>query len=428
MNFESYLKDQRADYARLADVVASILTAAIRAQPRLRLEHIQTRAKESGSLRKKLESAGALESDKIEELIKDLAGCRLVFYTNSDVARFASSGIISDNFEVDWDRTKIHHPDPQATAAAELFISNNYVVRLSEPRASLPEYERFRGMSCEVQVQTTLNHAWSEMAHDTIYKKPALTGFGKSLMEDIEARMKTIMDDHLRPVGYEFQKVVDDFERFSSGKALFDRGALKALTECRDNNARHDLLQRFAAYVLPHYDDPKQVQNEVRSTVVAVVKQARDTPVRAIDTPFGALAGHTSEQIVNIAADVLDYLRYSDVEATFDVIGELYLGAKTDGERKRLLQSAEKLSKHELDVWKVAGPHVQQVLVERIGRLDLAAPTTARPVVLQVLGQVRVRSFAKRYAATLERQIAAEQRRSEEQLELWKRRYGGGSS
>jgi ppGpp synthetase/RelA/SpoT-type nucleotidyltranferase len=133
--------------------------------------------------RKKLARAGALDSDDIATVAKDLAGCRLVFYTNSDAGRFQASGIITDNFVVDWDRTKIHHPHPQASEAVELFISNNYVVRLKDSRVALPEYADLRDIWCELQVQTTLNHAWSEMAHDTIYKVPELQGFGGALVQ-----------------------------------------------------------------------------------------------------------------------------------------------------------------------------------------------------------------------------------------------------
>jgi ppGpp synthetase/RelA/SpoT-type nucleotidyltranferase len=45
-------------------------------QPGLRLQHIQQRAKDPSSLRKKLARAGSLESDNIGAAAKDLAGCR----------------------------------------------------------------------------------------------------------------------------------------------------------------------------------------------------------------------------------------------------------------------------------------------------------------------------------------------------------------
>jgi ppGpp synthetase/RelA/SpoT-type nucleotidyltranferase len=391
MNFEMYEKQMRGDYAALAETVATVLTAAIQAQPSLRLQQMKHRAKDPASLKKKLEEAGALESENIEDIVKDLAGCRLVFYTNSDVERFLTSGIVRENFDIDWERTKIHHPSPDASSAADLFISNNYVVRLNDQRLALPEYARFRGMWCEVQVQTTLNHAWSEMAHDTIYKKPKLKGFGGRLMQGIEQRMEKIMRDFLLPAGYEFQKVLNDFERLSSGKKLFDQGALNALSICEDNNKRYDLLQRFATYVLPNYDDLQSVQHEVRSAVVTAVKQARETPMRPIETPFGAHPGYTVEQIVSVAADILDRLRYINeeaIEATFDVICKLFPGAKSDEERKCLLLSAENLSKNNLDIWKQAGPLVQHLLVERIRRFNIGALSHIKPVVLKVLGQV----------------------------------------
>jgi len=220
IDLDSYSRSRLADYAAFADTVASILRTAILEHPqRLRLQQVQHRAKSPESLRKKLENRGILATTSLEDEIKDLAGCRLIFYTNSDVSRFIQSGIIEDNFEVDWDRAKIHHPIPGKTTPDNLFRSYNYVLKLNADRTTLPEYACFKGLRCEVQVQTTLNHAWSEMAHDTIYKKPRLEGFGGKLFEAIDQRFRKIMKDHLLPAGYEFQKVQDDYERLLSGKS-----------------------------------------------------------------------------------------------------------------------------------------------------------------------------------------------------------------
>ena len=203
--------------------------------------------------------------------------------------------------------------------------------------------------------------------------------------------MKNIMRDFLLPAGYEFQKVANDFERLLTGKELFDQDALRALEDCDDNNSRYDMLQRFAEYVLPHYDDLASVQSDIRAAVVRTVERARQIPTRAIETPFGALSGHSVDDIVDVAANILDHLRYVDpgaVEATFDAICALFLGAATDEERKRLLQSATSLSKHRLNVWKAAGPLVQDLLLERIRRLDSKTLALVRPVILEILDQV----------------------------------------
>jgi ppGpp synthetase/RelA/SpoT-type nucleotidyltranferase len=387
MNLITYETDGRAVYARLAELVAETLNALIRQRTELRLQHMQQRAKDPSSLRKKLARAGALESDDITAAAKDLAGCRAIFYTNSDVARFQSSGIITDNFVVDWARTKIHHPHP-AAADANLFISNNYVIRISDERLALPEYADFRDRWCELQVQTTLNHAWSEMEHDTIYKMPTLNGFGGALMQGIEERMKKVMRDYLLPAGYEFQKVIDDFERLLNGKQLFDEGALRQLGSCEDNNARYELLHRFKEYVLPSYDDLGKVQIEVRQAVVAAVLQAYMTEPRPIETPFASLPGESVETVLKIAADILDYLCYFDVESTFEGICILFALAPNDKVRKRLLSSAESLSKHQLDIWKEAGPVVQLRLVEHVQRMNPPEIAPVRPVVMKVLGEV----------------------------------------
>src|SRR5216683_7203185 len=202
MDFETYARSKQFDYAALAETVESILRAAIAAHPgALRLQQVQRRAKDPESLKKNLQDRNLLSTTSLEDDIKDLAGCRLIFYTNADVSRFLQSGIIQDNFEVDWDRTKIHHPIPGQTTPDNLFISNNYVLKLNADRTTLPEYARFSGLRCEVQVQTTLNHAWSEMAHDIVYKKPTLEGFGGKLFEAIDQRLQKIMKDHLLSAG-----------------------------------------------------------------------------------------------------------------------------------------------------------------------------------------------------------------------------------
>ncbi|MGZ8163914.1 MAG: hypothetical protein ACXW04_00215 [Methylobacter sp.] len=97
MNLGQYAAGQRDRYADFAKAVAQILSAAIRKNAQLRLQQIQDRAKQLDSLKAKLAKAGLLESDAIEDEIKDLAGCRLIFYTNSDISKFLSSEILRSN-------------------------------------------------------------------------------------------------------------------------------------------------------------------------------------------------------------------------------------------------------------------------------------------------------------------------------------------
>ena len=391
MNFDQYTGGQRDRYDEFASMVAEILNATIRKNSHLRLQQIQSRAKQPASLRGKLEKAGKLESNAIEDEIKDLAGCRLIFYTNSDVSAFLSSDILRTNFQIDRIRTKFHHPVPLATEDPNLFISNNFVVALNEARTALPEYERFGGLRCEVQVQTILNHAWSEMEHDIIYKKPSMDGFGDKLMSGIEDRMKKLMREYLIPAGYEFQKVVNDFERLSSGKALFDEGPVTAILACEDNNELHEKLRQFKEHVLPLYDDIRSVHTDIRNAILTAAKAGQSRERKPIETPFGQLDGFSADQTLNEAADILDELRYIDESAvlsTFDAICSLYDTATSNEQRKRIIESARRLAEHSLVVWSHAGPVVQHLLVQHISERKLETHGPYIPVVLEVLGQV----------------------------------------
>ena len=205
----------------------------------MRVQVIQKRAKASSEVRKKLDGTVT----DIEAKVKDLAGARIVVYSNSDIARLNQSGILWENFEVVWERTKIHYPRASEADPSQ-FIDRNYVVRLKDSRAALPEYgERFAGLQCEVQVQAILDHAWSATAHHTIYKSPNLDGVGAAQMAKIKERMRDIQQKYLLRAGYEFQQVLNDFEHIVSGQRLVDSDILASIRDAPNNNIRVELLR-----------------------------------------------------------------------------------------------------------------------------------------------------------------------------------------
>lgn len=391
MDIEEYAARGRQRYIALAETVASILRAAIDRFGKMRLQEIQRRAKDVESLRKKIAKLNEPPVN-VELAVKDLGGCRLVFYTNADVSAFLRVSIIEDNFEVDWNRTKIHYPITDEPSSGELFYSHNYVVRLKEPRVDLPEYEHLRGLWCEVQVQTTLNHAWSEMAHDTIYKKPELNGFGTARMKSIDERMTKIMRDYLLPAGFEFQKVVTDFERLSVGKELFDSEPISALKQSTDNNERYDILSRFLDTVLPHYDDIDGVQSEIRDAMVEVIHAGRVCGTKGIETIYGIRQGKSAEDVAGQALEVIDQLRYLGEDAvrlTWRSLCAIFPGASTNRERTRILDSVHRLSRNDLRVWKESGPVVQEVVTQELNALSIDERLTLRPVVIKAIAAMQ---------------------------------------
>ena len=364
MNFEGYERQGQAAYTSLAVTIAAILTAAIGVEGEYRLQQVNKRAKQPSSLRKKLHQRGIEATTTLEKDIKDLAGCRIIFYTNSDVTRFINSGIIEQNFEVI--EVKLHHPRREAEDAADLYISNHYLVALRPERIALPEYACFTDMKCEIQIQTILNHAWAEMAHDTIYKAPTLDNFGGRSFDGIKNRLQKVARKYLLPAGYEFQKIAHDFQRLTEGKALFDSNALEAIVEAVDNNVRAEVLETFTENVLPLYDDLPAVYSEIIARLVVAADRARTTPPTVIETPYGTLPAKTYADIAEAIGNILTHYRYLDVEITFSALRTLYGWAASEDERRPFLKLGKALAKHQLDVWRQRGPVVQASLVKSI--------------------------------------------------------------
>ncbi len=386
MNFDDYQRDGRAAYAALATTIATILSAAIEAEGGYRLQQVKERAKQSDSLLKKLEQRGIPATATLENDIKDLAGCRTVFYTNSDVTRFINSGIIHQNFDVL--ETKLHQPGRQIDDAAELYISNHYLVSLKRERINLPEYSRFAGMRCEIQIQTILNHAWAEMAHDTIYKVPALDNFGGKEFEGIKSRMQKVARKYLVPAGYEFQKIATDFQRLIDGKALFDGDALEAIVQAADNNIRAEAIETFAENVLPFYDDLIEVYPDVVSKLHLAADSSRFTQPVNIETPYGTLPAKTHKDILVAIAQILTRNRYLDVGLTFDVLCRLYSTAESDEERKPLAKLGTALSQHKMEVWERYGPGAQIILIDRIESLGEDSRQELKTLLIEMLDQI----------------------------------------
>ncbi len=386
MTFDDYEKKYEALYNEFAGVVKFVLEKALaETNESPRHQSIQCRGKAAAHLKPKLQDRGTLDSQSIESEIKDLAGARLIFYTNTDVDRFLSSRLIPNNFDVQWDETRIHHPIEEN--AQRRYQAIHYTVYLNQARTSLPEYAKFKGMRCEIQIQTILNHAWAETSHDILYKAPGSKGFGNKAMQSIEKRLMRIMDDYLLPAGYEFQKVQHDFQRLMKGKALFDRGAIETLEHSTNNNDRHEILGTLKEYVLPHYDDIQGIYPELRRALVKAIDDARSSEVQPIHTPFGDLPGKTPQDVTAVVIDILDTLRYIDIEGTFQVLGDVYKAEQDSTQRKHILETTVRLAEHNLQAWKQVGPGVQLVLARAIDRLTLARRADLRPILLAVWQQ-----------------------------------------
>ena len=334
-------------------------------------------------MRRRLDEEGKLDTHTLELDRRDLAGARLIFYTNNDVDRFLASPLIRENFEIEEDSTKIHHPTPESKGARYRAI--HFMVRLREDRIRLPEYARYAGLRCEIQVQTILNHAWSETSHDILYKNRLGDGYGGKAMKGIARRFERIMDKYLIPAGFEIQKAQQEYERVLHGKELFDKDIANLLDDAQNNNERYEILSGLRDYAIPNYDDLPTAYEGLKGPLLRAVKASRGTEPVPIETTYGNMEGFKPDAITRLVVEIVESLRYvGDVIGTLQLLIDIYRDEPKDDIRRQIIDAVKKLSEYNIDAYKQVGPMLQMALVDHLADMSAAEVDSIRPIALTV--------------------------------------------
>lgn len=148
-------------------------------------------------------------SNPVEEIM-DLAGIRIIAYTNNDVEKICKT--IEEEFEIDVENSgnKIDKMDEDKVG----YLSVHYIAKLNNERAGLTENIAYKQCRCEIQVRTLLQHAWAEIEHDRNYK------FSAVLPKDIKRRFYLI-SGVLEMIDREFDNLsneIDDYSRMVEEK------------------------------------------------------------------------------------------------------------------------------------------------------------------------------------------------------------------
>lgn len=173
----------------------------------VRVLSVTSRVKETASLADKL-----LRLDKTYDSINDvtdICGVRVITYYSDEVDRIAK--IIRREFLVD-PRNSV---DKRLPISPDRFgySSLHYVVSLKPKHARLTENKIFRGLKCEIQIRSVLQHAWAEIEHDLGYKSKV------AVPDDIRRRFARLAslfelgDDEFVEVRREVRKHKAEVER-----------------------------------------------------------------------------------------------------------------------------------------------------------------------------------------------------------------------
>jgi ppGpp synthetase/RelA/SpoT-type nucleotidyltranferase len=383
MNLGDYEKEHFSTYQAFAETVRFILEAALRSTKNVPPpQSIQCRAKSIDSLRRRLTEANTLDTQTLELDRRDLAGARLIFYTNNDVDRFLGSVLVRENFDIEEDSTKIHHPT--AENQGKQYRAVHYTVRLREERIRLPEYARFAGLRCEIQIQTILNHAWSETSHDILYKDALADGYGGRAMKGIHRRFERIMDKYLIPAGFEIQKAQQEYERVIQGKALFDKDIAQLLNHAQDNNERYEILSGLKDYAIPNYDDLPAAYEGLKGPLLRAVRTARATGPVALNTVYGRMDGFKADAVTKLVVEIVESLRYADVVGTLKLLIDIYRDEPDERIHRQIVEAVKNLSEYDLDAYHQVGPMLQMALVDHLAEMTHADLDRVRPIALTV--------------------------------------------
>ena len=149
---------QQPAYLTFADCMQH-LTVTLLKHHQIVIHSISHRVKDSQSLREKMNRPGKNYGQLSD--ITDLVGVRIITYLSEDVDRV--SHLIESEFAVD----RINSIDKRLTNDPDRFgyASLHKVCSLSDSRLGLTEYAMYRGLKCEIQIRTILQHAWAEIEH-----------------------------------------------------------------------------------------------------------------------------------------------------------------------------------------------------------------------------------------------------------------------
>lgn len=189
---------------------------------------VTSRIKEGSSLRSKLGRSGK-DYRRLRE-VTDIVGIRVITHFEDDVDRIGA--LIEHEFEIDRERSidKRRLLDPDRFG----YLSLHYICSLTETRLRLPEFNRFKEMTCEVQIRSILQHAWAEIEHDLGYKAGATVPAPIRRRFSRLAGLLEIADTeftHLRDELTSYESRVADEIKQNASSVQIDDVSLKAFIE-----------------------------------------------------------------------------------------------------------------------------------------------------------------------------------------------------
>lgn len=326
-NIEEWYDQNKLLYEDFVGRVEDLLKTLLR-QAGIPYHSVNGRLKERASCVEKC----VRKEYKTPEQMMDLAGLRIITHTTAEVQRVCE--VIEREFQVDAENSGNKAQDMGVDKVG--YLSVHYIVQMSPKRLELPEYSRFKGIRCEIQVRSLLQHAWAEIEHDRSYK------FAGVLPEEIQRKFYLVAGT-LELMDQEFCTLSREIDAYAKHvKKETKKGNLDIPIDSTS------LLQFLNDFFKAHH--PEKLANNYQSTSDEVIGELRDFGIGTLRQLKELLDKKSAATWVEGHAGYTGYINYIGILRSAMIIEDarLYFG-------KAWKENWTGMNKTVLDYWKENG-------------------------------------------------------------------------
>jgi len=135
--------------------------------------------------------------DNLDE-IEDLVGVRVIFYSTKEIDSFFEELKKEISRELQYLEVKRNSG----------YSARHMIIKLGNKRLKLAEYQRFRGLKCELQITSAIHHAWAEFEHDIVHKDMAgLEKRDLKKFNSVKEKIVGILENYITKASEEFEEI-----------------------------------------------------------------------------------------------------------------------------------------------------------------------------------------------------------------------------
>lgn len=300
--------DIQVKYQSFSELVGGIVGRLAKKVDR-KYQMVSCRAKAVDRLYEKIERKKRDENKvykKLEE-VEDLAGARIIFYLERDRKAFIKD--LNDELGEDAILRVEEQSKPNGYRATHVIIA------LDDTRLNLPEYSEYKGLKCELQITSSLFHAWSEIEHDITYKPSGGTiGLKELGLERLRAKFKEL-HKHIQGAAIQLDLIYEDYEQMRQFGNLLEMELSKEVKASSNDK----IIEMFG--LMENFADKKPA--EILETLLTVFEKEPSDPEVLGMIGDHAIKGKTHDAVESAALELLDRIRYYKVEEILILLAKL---------------------------------------------------------------------------------------------------------